>query len=246
MVKLNKKGYGIIEAMAVIGIALMIVFFTILLQLRGCVDTPEQKIEPDSLKDLKLEYDLVAFLNTPVDYKGNSFNVADLITLSLYNDQDSENLVNEDVYSTNIFTTEEPYEYINALNGYYERDKGKNLTTASIDFMRTYASFVPASVSKSYYCSISVVAEEYDQSGTYLDSIRLFDTTYKGLVGQLGGCSIEFYLAEVKIPSPNGYISVQLKSKFNAAKLVGQVAATTTLVGLSPVPGAFLAYYLWY
>ena len=52
MVKLNKKGYGITEAMAVIGIAIMVVVFTLLLQLRGCADTPEQKIEPSSLKDL--------------------------------------------------------------------------------------------------------------------------------------------------------------------------------------------------
>lgn len=239
----NKKAQGITDAIAVLGSAFLIVIFMILLNLRACSSPPEQKIGAESLRDLKMAYDINAFVKTPVVYGETELTVGNLIVLSFNNENEKENLVNEEPFPTRVFTTENPIEYINALDSYYERDSDKLLTASTIDFMRAYAAFVPAAVSESFYCAISIVAEEYYMDGEKKGEIRIFDTNYQGLLGG-GSCSPECIIAETKIPTPDGYASVQMRSKMNTGLIALKFLTTPGLFILdNPCPSG---YYKWF
>ncbi len=236
----NKKGQGLIEIFAYLLALLVTMIFFILLNLPGCKGPPTQKISSENLMDLKMGYELNSYLRTPVEYEGAELTVADLMVLAFNNEEQKEKLVNEDAFSTEVFDTSEGIAYLKALDDYYKRDKNKTLTASTIQFMKAYAGFIPSAVSKSYYCSISVVAEEYDKGGSRKETIRVFDTVYYGFIGSLS-CPIEFTIAEIKMPSYDGYISVQLKSKFNLAKLAIQTGFVA-----GPIPSALITYYTWH
>jgi len=237
--KRNKKGQGLVEVFAYLLALLFTMIFLVLFNLPSCKGPPSQKLLSENLMNLKMDYELNSYLRTPVEYEGAELTVADLLVLAFNNDEEKKKLVNEEAFSTEVSTTEEAIAYLEALDKYYERDKNKILTASTIRFMRAYASFIPTGIKKSFYCSISVVAEGYDTSNEKKQAIRIFDTSYHGFIGEVT-CPIEFVIKETKIPSQNGYISVQLKSKFNIA-LAGALSLKA-----GPLAPALFAYYIWF
>lgn len=243
----NKKaGIGLVEVFSFFFIIFIIMLFFIMLNLSSCgSDAPEQKIQTKEMADLKLSYDLNSYISTPITYEGNYMSVADMITLALDNEEHKEQLVDESSFKSPKYDERNRTTYLQTLDQYRNRDRTKILTTKTIDFMRTYADFVPAQVDEDYYCSINIAAQKFDKAGNQEETIKIFDVSYLYGLGNFA-CSAEFIIADTKIPSEDGHISVQMRSKFNILKLQSKIAATIALIVLpAPLPKELAIYYLW-
>ncbi len=130
--KKNRKSQGLVEVFSWFMAVFFTILFFILFNLPSCQGPPEQKIVGENLNHLKLNYDLGAYLRTPMTYSGAWLTAADFIVLAMEN----ESMKNDVATVPN-----------------------HPLKFTADTLMRTYEGYIMDLVKKGYICSLELVAK---------------------------------------------------------------------------------------
>ena len=223
MLRKKKKGQGVVEAFSWIAMVFFTILFYILFSLGGCgKGSAEQKVFSEDLTELKVSYDLAAFLRTPAEFKGVEMTVSDLIVLAMEDDDLAEGLFPLGNTGVSFFFMD--LLGLDAIDTAYTQRliqiKGYPLTYAATNVMKTYSEFAPVqgSVKNSLFCSYKMDATRGS------DKIVFYDARYQNI--NIGGCDYEQVLAEAKIPDSNGNpIEVKIKAIFSTGNPLGVPAS---------------------
>lgn len=215
----KKKGQGVVEAFSWIGMIFFTILFYILFSLGGCGrGVAEQKMFSEDLTQLKLDYDLAAFLRTPVEFQGTELSVSDVIVLAMEDDELAKGLFPFGNTGVSFFFMD--LLGIDQIDTAYTQRlsqiRGYPLTYTATNMMRTYSDFAPERGSaKSYiFCSYKMDAAKGSKK------IVFYDARYQNI--NIGGCNFEYTLAEAKIPDSDGNpIDVKIKITLSIGSLLG-------------------------
>ncbi len=142
--KKDRKAQGLVEVFSWFMALFFTILFFILFNLPSCQGPPEQKIVGADLTSLKLNYDLGAYLRTPMTYSGTWLTAADFIVLAMEN----ESMKNDVAVVPN-----HPLKF-----------------TANT-LMETYEGYLMDLVKKGYICSIELAAKMGSDEIVFYDSL---------------------------------------------------------------------------
>jgi hypothetical protein len=232
--KLLKKGIGLVEAFSWIAMVFFTILFYILFSLGGCGSGPaEQKMVSEDLTELKMNYDLAAFLRTPVEFKGTKLSVSDAIILAMEDEEIAGGLFPLDNTGISYFFMDSlGLDMIDsAFTQRLSQLKGYPLAYTAANVMKTYSDFVPTkkSIEDYYFCSYKIDATKGNKK------IVFYDARYKSAYESLS-CAYEYTLAEVKIPDSEGnIIDVRIKATIDNTK----AAIDLTTLGVTRLLGIY-------
>lgn len=208
--KKNRKGQGFVEIFAWITAFFVTVLFFVLMNLPSCTGPPEQKITSKNLIDLKVNYDLEAYMRTPVAYNGANLTVSDLVVLAMENPAEKTSLVYTGsplvLQSLNIPAMS------SAFTQYFSATINYPLSFTAANLLKTYSEYFPSLANRKLICSYNV----YARKGA--DEITLFDSRYAWYdkISCLKGSPI----ASAKIPGTDGnIITVEIAATINTRRI---------------------------
>ena len=220
MLKLKKsKKAQFVEVFAWVTLSLITIVGVILL--RGCTKVAEQKIGGAELTDLKTSYDLAAYLRTPVTYQGAELTIADLIVMSMGNDELRNTVIFEGFWLLPV----DPAMVENAFDQYFSKITGHPMSIAASNLMKTYNEYIPSAARKAWFCSFKVAARKGSSE------LLLYDSRYSWY--DAASCTYEYTIAEAQIPDyKDGIITVEIKATVDRAKIGATVALGPVLAGI--------------
>lgn len=215
--KKSKKGQGLTIIFSwTLAIFFTIIFF-VFLKLTSCGGgPPTQKLFAQDLASLKVNYDLIAYLRTPVSYEGAEMTVADLIVLAMSDDTLAGGLLPFESTGVSHFLMDlSGLDVIdNTFDKYLLEVKGYPLTYTATNLMKTYNDYLPSprSVKGYVFCSFKIDATKGGKKIVFYDARY---SLYKAV-----SCKFEYELAEAKIPDhEGGLIDVKIKGTIDTGKI---------------------------
>ncbi|MBN2112174.1 hypothetical protein JW707_03690 [Candidatus Woesearchaeota archaeon] len=226
--KKSKKGQGVVEAFSWIAMIFFTILFYILFSLGGCgKGHAQQKMFSEDLTELKINYDLAAFLRTPVEFQGAKLTVSDAIVLAMENEDMAKALVPGEGTEYYYFDMES-----SSINEYLVAVREYSLTYTAANVMKTYEGFPPKKnpIRDYYFCGYKLEATKNGKTLVFYDA--RYESTYRSLA-----CSSGYTLAESKIPSlDGGDIFVKIKTTLNVGRAGVDVVAGIILPPTIVVP----------
>jgi len=217
----NKKAQGLVEIFSWILAILFTIIFLMLMNLPSCSGPPEQKLLTAKISDLKTNADLMSYLRTPVTYQGAELTIADLIVMSMGNDELRNTVIFEGFWLLPV----DPAMVENAFDQYFSKITGHPMSIAASNLMKTYNEYIPSAARKAWFCSFKVAARKGSSE------LLLYDSRYSWY--DAASCTYEYTIAEAQIPDyKDGIITVEIKATVDRAKIGATVALGPVLAGI--------------